>query len=85
MNRRACTELYSNSELTAYIAAQARRHFSCIQDQDDARQEAWERITQTPGRISRAELQRLAYRAIHAMYERQRAARQRETPGATCT
>jgi hypothetical protein len=74
----SCRVLFSDSELSAYISEQARRHFSDPLDQADARQSAWEALMYTKTNRPKAEYQRAAYNAIHAMYERKRRIRKRE-------
>ena len=79
MNRRTCAQLYGNQELTAYIAAQARRHFSCLQDQEDARQEAWMAIDGAVAGMPCPAYKRIAYRAIRAAYMREWRSRDHRT------
>jgi hypothetical protein len=54
-------------KLTAYIAQQARRYFSNPQDQEDARQDAWEAIQKAGKGCNKKDL---AHRSIYAKYMR---------------
>ena len=68
MNRRATLKLYKNAALSRYIAAQARRHFSCAEDQEDAIAEVWEKLAEE--RAAPADPRHFAYRVIKNVYDR---------------
>jgi len=70
VNQRALLRLYKDNELSAYITAQARRRFSCLQDQEDARSEVFLRFAAMK-RAPRAEdVRPIAFRTIEAVYRR---------------
>jgi hypothetical protein len=81
-------DLYSNIRLGRYITDQARRHFGDPQDQADARQSAWEALSKSKMNRPCSEYERIAYNAIHALYEHERRIRKREIltrPDPRCT
>ena len=76
MERRRLLRLWANQDLQEYIKSQARRYFSCQQDQEDATAEAWEKIAARGNGHPNSELRHIAYCAIFAMYQRERRRRQ---------
>jgi hypothetical protein len=71
-------KLWSNAELTRYIAEQSRRHFCDEGDRKDAMQDAWERLQKSPRGMSLAEYEKIAYRVINARYKREQRRHRRE-------
>ena len=70
MNRRTMMRLYRDADLARYIEAQARRHFSCREDREDAIAEVWEKLTAMRYVRSGMEARRFAYRKIKNAYDR---------------
>ena len=70
MDQRRQLQLWRNKDLVGYVREQAKRHFSCIEDQEDAADEAFEKIAGMPNRSTLPEVRKRAYRAINAMYRR---------------
>jgi hypothetical protein len=70
VNRRVLLKLYKDNELSAFINAQARRHFSRIEDQQDVSAEVWEKLAELD-RLP-CEVRLFVYRVIHNSYERAR-------------
>jgi hypothetical protein len=62
--------LYRDAELARYIEAQARRHFSCREDQEDAITEVWEKLAAVNHIQPGVEARRFAYRKIKNAYDR---------------
>ena len=62
--------LYRDAELTRYIEAQARRHFSCREDREDVIVEVWEKLAAVRYVQPGAEARRFAYRKIKNAYDR---------------
>jgi DNA-directed RNA polymerase specialized sigma24 family protein len=62
--------LYRDAELARYIEAQARRHFSCREDREDAVTEVWEKFTEAGYIPPGVEARRFAYRKIKNAYDR---------------
>lgn len=62
--------LYGNAELASYIMAQARRHFSNAEDQEDARAEVWEQLCELKNPPLGDSAKRFAYRKIKNRYDR---------------
>jgi hypothetical protein len=79
VDQKRMVKLYANTELNRYITDQARRHFKSQQDQEDARQAAWEKIQKAPFYLSDEAYKKLAYQAINAMYKRMRRLWQHES------
>jgi hypothetical protein len=63
-------KVYKDKKLTAYICTQARRHFKYADDIEDAKQEAWISVSMTNVSCMPGVYENVAYRAIHAYYER---------------
>jgi hypothetical protein len=66
----AIQKLCGDASLDRYIWEQARRHFSCREEQEDAHSEAWERLCELATPPLPDEARRLAYKAIRARYMR---------------
>lgn len=62
--------LYRDVTLARYIEAQARRHFSCREDQEDMIIAVWEKFARTKHIQPGAEARRFAYRTIKNAYDR---------------
>jgi DNA-directed RNA polymerase specialized sigma24 family protein len=62
--------LYRDVALGRYIDAQARRHFSCREDREDAIAEVWEKFTAARCVRPGMEARRFAYRKIKNAYDR---------------
>ena len=77
MNHRYLIRLWADEDLARYIRIIDRRHFSCKEDQQDAFDQAWEEITNLPGRPRRELVVKKVYRAINNFYDRERRRRQR--------
>lgn len=69
MNRRRLLKLWANKEILDYINDCARRHFPNITDQEIASDNAWKRIEEMR---KCTDIKKVAYNAIHGMYERRR-------------
>jgi DNA-directed RNA polymerase specialized sigma24 family protein len=70
VNRRALEKLYKNHELSAFVTAQARRFFSCIEDREDVISEVWEKFAGLKIKPCDDEVRPSAFRIIHASYMR---------------
>jgi len=78
VNSRMLCKLYKDNDLSAFVTAQARRHFSCIEDQEDVIQEVWERYTGLSRPPRADQVRPLARRVIHAAYMRKWRRRKQE-------
>ena len=70
MNRRTMLRLYRDVTLGRYIEAQARRHFSCREDREDAIAEVWEKLALAGQVQPGSDARHLAYRSIKNAYDR---------------
>lgn len=78
MERRRLLQLWANAELASYIRCQARRHFGVLEDQEDAVDEAWEKIAELPGAPTAADARHCGFRAIVNLYRRESTRRRAE-------
>lgn len=69
MNRRM-QKLCEDAGLDRYIWEQARRHFPCFEDQQDAHSEVWEKLAELKMPPIGVEARRFAYRKIKNHYDR---------------
>jgi ferric-dicitrate binding protein FerR (iron transport regulator) len=67
---RRIQRLCADAGLDRYIWEQARRHFSNLQDQQDAHSEAWEKLCELTNPPLGAEARRFVYRKIKNRYDR---------------
>jgi hypothetical protein len=70
MDEAAFEELFRNVRIAHYLEAEARRHFSCPEDREDALALAWARILAQPAGEDFDEYKRHGARAIRAKYQR---------------
>jgi len=71
MDARTAARLYASMELHSYILQGVRRYFSCVQDRQDAKQEAWEKIVRCgPRGCSLTLAKHIAGAAIYAAWKR---------------
>ena len=70
MNRGMMLRLYRDVGLARYIEAQARRHFSCREDREDAIAEVWEKLAALNHIQPGIEARSFAYRKIKNAYDR---------------
>lgn len=70
MDRIRQLQLWSNNKLSDYVWDQARRHFSRVEDQEDAKDEAWVEIGLMPQRATLKSIRKRAYQVINAMYRK---------------
>jgi hypothetical protein len=70
MDEAAFEELFRNPRVARYLEGEARRHFSCPEDQEDAIALAWARILRQPAGLDWAEYKRQGGRAIKNLYQR---------------
>jgi hypothetical protein len=70
MTRGALEQLYKDNELSAYITAQAKRFFACLEDQEDARSEVFLHFAAMRAAPPAEDVRPIAFRAIEAAYRR---------------
>jgi hypothetical protein len=64
--------IYGDTALRQYVIDEAKRHSKRLEDQEDFVQEAWLRLSQLEPDRTLEHYREEAYRAIHAIYERDR-------------
>ncbi len=78
MTQRTLLRLYKDNELSAYITAQARRFFSCVEDREDVSTEVWEKFATLRRALCADDVRPFALRVIKAAYMRKWRRRRRE-------